>query len=41
MGSRLGVRIIPVASECRTKKFIDPELQHTKISEDGAKEEKA
>ena len=40
MGSRLGVRIIPVASDCRTKKFVDPESQHTNMIERRAKEEK-
>ena len=41
MGSKLGVRIIPIASDCRTKKFVDPESQHTNMIEGGAEEEKA
>ena len=41
MGSRLGVRITPAASDCRIKKFVDPESQHTNMIEGGAEEEKA
>ena len=41
MGSKLGVRIIPIASDCRTKKFVDPESQHTNLVEGGAREERA
>jgi hypothetical protein len=41
MGSILGVRITPAASDCRIKKFVDPESQHTNMVEGGAEEEKA